>query len=840
MDHGLPLVNGPRITIVVNGPRITTVINGPRITTVVNGPGITTVVNGPRVTTIVNGPRITTGGETTSIYFKHSPIQLFNDYSDVRVQTFTVPPHSIVSIWTFNAFSEKTNCRLRKATIYLQHGTYPLVNPFDEILPDNYYIERTDMVNFDVPTNNISIIYKNTWPRQGAWFAVIYLSDRSPEDDRISLKTMKKVDCVYEISSAHQTHFLDRVDTLCEGQPMSVSAGNPLLRQFHIAAHAWQFELRVDSCGIEGSAGNSTCPLLLYARALQLPALSATLDHFVNCSLLPPDHCVLTVFQPAAGKFYYMAAETLMNATVTFTVSHQSHECVLFDPVDLDANATRFGGDCHRLPTLDRLTDDYFSSIFLFLGGYINIFLHDREPIVMATTLSGRGDRGGTFMVRVIMNSTEMIKLPQKASVEVCVQRLSVPVVPGDVACTRQHFIHVNSSARQLENALFVPYPEPGVWYISTIVRCYNTTTLTREPCIHLVPVLFHVKVVPCIEGECNDNGLCWHVVRDLFPLSVCKCWAGYRGYSCLDDREADSDLSQFVEVLLLTLSNLAFLPAVGVALYKQCHCAAVIYAFTMFFSTFYHACDVASKYTYCIFDYDVLAHGDFFGSIFSVSVTLLDMAILTPHCRALMLTSIGLVLTTGVRWDRTNIFVFLGPTLLTLTALLATWGFGCHERHACYPSRRRWLYFLLPGMSLALVAVVMYALFETTTNYRYIHSAWHVCIALCTTLLLPSRSHYAIEVTGERTSVDSIQLCRKSLSRLRDHWKKGEVNRKENNSFAMDSNCVTTVSEHEDKDCSVRNVNGPSSGDHTTISPVTSNTTVASINDKELPELQL
>lgn len=92
------------------------------------------------------------------------------------------------------------------------------------------------------------------------------------------------------------------------------------------------------------------------------------------------------------------------------------------------------------------------------------------------------------------------------------------------------------------------------------------------------------------------------------------------------------------------------------------------------FYLQFYHACDVASKYTYCIFDYDVLAHGDFFGSIFSVSVTLLDMAILTPHCRALMLTSIGLVLTTGVRWDRTNIFVFLGPTLLTLTALLATW----------------------------------------------------------------------------------------------------------------------------------------------------------------------
>ena len=100
--------------------------------------------------------------------------------------------------------------------------------------------------------------------------------------------------------------------------------------------------------------------------------------------------------------------------------------------------------------------------------------------------------------------------------------------------------------------------------------------------------------------------------------------------------------------------------------------------------------------------------------------------------------------------------------------------------------------------------------------------------------------SVFVSEVTGERTSLESIQLCRKSLSRLRDHWKKGEVNGKENNSFAMDGNCVTTVSEHEDKDRSVRNVHGPSSGDHTTLSPVTSNTTVASVNDNDLPELQL
>ena len=60
----------------------------------------------------------------------------------------------------------------------------------------------------------------------------------------------------------------------------------------------------------------------------------------------------------------------------------------------------------------------------------------------------------------------------------------------------------------------------------------------------------------------------------------------GYRGYSCLDDSEAQSDLSQLIEFLLLTLSNIAFLVAACVASYKRCYSAAVVYFFTMFFST--------------------------------------------------------------------------------------------------------------------------------------------------------------------------------------------------------------------------------------------------------------
>ena len=50
-----------------------------------------------------------------------------------------------------------------------------------------------------------------------------------------------------------------------------------------------------------------------------------------------------------------------------------------------------------------------------------------------------------------------------------------------------------------------------------------------------------------------------------------------------------------------------------------------------------------------------------------------------------------------------------------------------------------RWLFFLLPAFVLASTAVGIYAGLETTANYKYLHSVWHVAIALCIPLFLPT-----------------------------------------------------------------------------------------------------
>ena len=78
----------------------------------------------------------------------------------------------------------------------------------------------------------------------------------------------------------------------------------------------------------------------------------------------------------------------------------------------------------------------------------------------------------------------------------------------------------------------------------------------------------------------------------------------------------------QLLELLLLTLSNLFFLPAILISIHRRYWQEAIVFTIAMCCSTVYHACDQFStqKY-YCIADYDTLQFADFLAATSAVRV---------------------------------------------------------------------------------------------------------------------------------------------------------------------------------------------------------------------------
>nr|KAF6487974.1 transmembrane protein 8B [Rousettus aegyptiacus] len=131
------------------------------------------------------------------------------------------------------------------------------------------------------------------------------------------------------------------------------------------------------------------------------------------------------------------------------------------------------------------------------------------------------------------------------------------------------------------------------------------------------------------------------------------------------------------LSTLLLCLSNLMFLPPVVLAIRSRYVLEAAVYTFTMFFSTFYHACDQPGIVVFCIMDYDVLQFCDFLGSLMSVWVTVIAMARLQPVVKQVLYLLGAMLLSMALQLDRHGLWNLLGPSLFALGILATAWGPG-------------------------------------------------------------------------------------------------------------------------------------------------------------------
>ncbi|KAK3089851.1 hypothetical protein FSP39_007066 [Pinctada imbricata] len=431
---------------------------------------------------------------------------------------------------------------------------------------------------------------------------------------------------------------------------------------------------------------------------------------------------------------------------VNSTFEYNSTEIVVTTPHGVkDGNHT-----CFILPSLGRIDQvqlDFialfrFPDLIFFPQSENKLFVPDSLVLVTYVNLETDKDAGGTLKVEFGL-SPGFAGNNQQASVTICLLPNAIPNELTISNCSGGLGIRLNSSSTATSSkAVYIPYPEATRWYIGMVSQCANVSNPSViEKCINFPVMSFKVTMSKCVDNQCGRYGKCQEYISGHTIFSACKCYAGWRGYGCTDGTEAESDTILLISTLLLTLSNLLFIPSIIIAIRRRYFVEAFVYFYTMFFSTFYHACDTSSKlYSYCMMDYNVLSFCDFLGSIMSFWVTIIAMSKVTDRLKGFLHVLGALGLAFGVEYARHGLWVFVVPTTLGILIMLISWIRKCKTRHKLYPSKYRYLFYLLPGLLFAATGLVIFAFFETDDNYKYTHSVWHMVMALSITFLLPPR----------------------------------------------------------------------------------------------------
>lgn len=226
--------------------------------------------------------------------------------------------------------------------------------------------------------------------------------------------------------------------------------------------------------------------------------------------------------------------------------------------------------------------------------------------------------------------------------------------------------------------------------------------------------------------------------------LPLLKMTDSFSGWDCTDDSLTTPYGMILLELLLLVLSNIMFLPSVYFAYKRKYYVESIVYAATCFSSTFYHACDAGENIlSFCLWRIGVLQFADFFSAILSIWVTLIAIANLWTIWPSIFHMTGAIIIAFGVTLNRYSLWVFAIPAVIGIIVIIVSW-YMQYRKHGLLPASKRYLYVKLPvGGVIVGLGLIMYAALQTQSNYKYLHSLWHIIMAIAVIILLPSENTF-------------------------------------------------------------------------------------------------
>ncbi|CAG0890026.1 unnamed protein product [Darwinula stevensoni] len=721
----------------------------------------------------------------------------YRSYTDVALFHFTVPPHSFTATWEFAAFMDDPSCPSREVHIFMQHGSYPVMSPDNSSFPEGMHTSRTHLYKIETWTAyspHDAVILPIHNPLPGSWFAAAYLPDWDQQVQQEGIIHR----CRYSLGSIAFWTVASNVGLVPVNQPTFLhSKEHFTYYRFYVPENVWNIQVELSRCEVIVQYNESkpeNCLSGVYLRPNALPSVE-------NSTPLGPLQSKKSMnwnFSPHTDSYYYLLfvgesvaqfqieiymkecqpssleesprvhyfVEENMNQTQYLLHSNETVKDRWVGKV-LSSNASHssfktalrnVSQEClpwFKLSRIKHILD--FEDSFLLptramhahhlsvqgKGWYTSwLVLSERTPVIVSFNILDFVDIGGTLHVGVLMDEIILGAFTQLLVITACVQKNSPPVWSGEhFECNPELLLRATSEspASVLARKLF-PFPEAGTWFVGFHLHCFINNT--KVPCVvREVMASLDVHTQPCMfrDQPCGEHGICQETHQRQFYFTACKCFAGYKGWGCIDGSEAHSSSSLLLTSLFLTLSNLAFIPAIGIALRYRLFPEALVYFSTMLFSAFYHACD-QEVYGYCITKFEVLQFCDFFSSILSFWMTLVSMANLESSLSSTLHILGVMLIAFGVEYNRRGLVGFIVPCAIATLVPIIGKLWACRRKKSCVQLEPKNFLYLLPGVALATGGLIIFALVETEGNYQYIHSLWHILMAASLFFLLPRR----------------------------------------------------------------------------------------------------
>ncbi|XP_027796396.2 post-GPI attachment to proteins factor 6 [Marmota flaviventris] len=742
---------------------------------------------------LTRSPPATAGDHRKSVvglvseHFSQAPQKLssYSWYGSIRLFHFRVPPDTVLLRWLLHvSWDSGTPCTDVEITVHFRHGAPPVINPLGTSFPNN----TIQQPSFQVRALLSSMLLDNTsvnvsHPAPGDWFVAAHLP---PSSQKIEVQGFAPT-CAYVFQPDMLVMRAMEVSILEPDVPLPQTLlSHPNYLKIFVPEYTQELLLELQGCVSSGSPG---CPVRLTVGGAILPSnfqkvLTCT-DPTLSCRLLLPS--------PPWGRWLQVTAESLAGPQVSVAFiaqaaltacrpwsmtfqrllrnsPNQSHDTSVgqLSPGPAHQGLGRssgVGGGAFCLLSFPVMREDIdtVSVRFQPMDG-ISVLVRSDAPSLLRLRLDTGMDSGGSLTITLRVNKTEV---SGDTLVVACVNAASAFLsFNTSLNCTTAFFQGYPLSLRASSPVanLIIPYPETSSWYLSLQLLCPESPGVCEQAMVHVETVLY---LVPCL-NDCGPYGQCLLLRRYSYLYAGCSCKAGWRGWSCTDNSTAQTVAQQKVAALLLTLSNLMFLVPIMLSVQRAFLVEASVYFYTMFFSTFYHACDQPGEAVLCILSYDTLQYCDFLGSGVSTWVTILCMARLKTVLKHVLFLLGTLVIAMSLQLDRRGIWNMMGPCLFAFMIMAFMWVQRCRHRHQCYPtSWQRWAFCLLPGISMASMGVAIYTSMMTSDNYYYTHSIWHILLAGSAAFLLPPREEQTEPWACSQKFPCHYQICKNNQDEL-------------------------------------------------------------------------